>query len=191
MTLRQPPNRVLVGDVHLSIMKTSNSKSLFSLTSDIGFKVMAEQAWPHEKTGVAGSLRTSSFVKLRAGKRLYVEEEENTGGGSFTQASTLSSLGQKLSGKRWRKAVPFNEIPSSLPVAKLVSGDVEMTMNLTGPLSGDVDAARRVLQEVRLQVPPEMFDVSKMVCGTCIDSRLLVLRSVNGSALLFTRACKD
>lgn len=184
LTLRQPPNRVLIGDVHLSVdtntsSPSSKTKNLFSstFTSDVCFKVMASQTWPHDKSGIAGSLRTSSAAKLRAGKRLYV-----------TQADTSTSLVQKLSGKRWRKAVPFNEIPSSLPVANMVLGDVQLSMSLTGSLSGDVDAARRVLQEIRLQVPPEIFDVSKIVCGTYVDSRLLILRSVNGSALLFTRS---
>ncbi|TKY74104.1 plastid-lipid-associated protein 14 [Spatholobus suberectus] len=61
-------------------------------------------------------------------------------------------------------------------------------MNLDDPLNRNIDTARNVLQELRTQIPPEMFDLSKLVCGTYVDSRLLVLRGVNGSALLFTRS---
>ncbi|KAL8143659.1 hypothetical protein V2J09_016691 [Rumex salicifolius] len=192
LTLRQPPNRVLIGDVHLGITNTSNLKTSFSFTSEVSYKVMAGQAWPHDKTGIAGSLKTSSSAKLRAGRRhYYVKEEEYYVGGGPGNISSSSLVQKQLSGKRWRKAFPFDEIPSSLPVVKLVLGDVELSMDLTGSMTGDVDAARRVLNEVRLQVPPEVFDVSKIVCGTYVDSRLLVLRSVNGSALLFTRSSED
>ncbi|KAF2287439.1 hypothetical protein GH714_039903 [Hevea brasiliensis] len=97
----------------------------------------------------------------------------------------------KLSGRKWRKAIPFKEFPSSLPVAKLASNDIEVTMNLSDPLDQNVVTARNLIQEVRMQIPPEMFDLSKLVCGTYVDSRLLVLRGVNGSALLFTRSCVD
>ena len=80
--------------------------------------------------------------------------------------------------------VPFKEFPSSLPVAKLVSGEIEVTMNMADRM----ESPGNVIGEVRKQIPQEMFDLSKLVCGTYIDSRLLVLRCVNGSALLFTRS---
>ncbi|GAB4826232.1 Probable plastid-lipid-associated protein 14, chloroplastic [Ancistrocladus abbreviatus] len=191
LTLRQPANRVLIGDVHLTVTRTSNLNTTFTFTSTIGFKVIIGQDWPHNKAGIAGNLRIASLFRLRAGRRLYIKEEEATGKFFPTQSNNASSLIQKFSGRRWRKAVPFNEIPSSLPVAKLLSSEVDMAMSLDDPLSSDVNAASRVLREVRLQIPPEMFDVSKLVCGTYVDSRLLVLRSVNGSALLFTRSCAD
>lgn len=34
---------------------------------------------------------------------------------------------------------------------------------------------QKVLQEVHTQIPFEMFDVSKFVCGTYVDSRMIVL----------------
>ncbi|KAL9266577.1 putative plastid-lipid-associated protein 14, chloroplastic [Drosera capensis] len=192
LTLRQPAKRVLIGDVRLNVERTSERKNAFTFTSNIGFDVMIGRNWPHDKTGVSGSLKITSSFRLRAGRRLYLKEEEVAGGTFFpTQSASSGSVEQKLLGKRWRKAVPFSEIPSSLPVAKLVSGDVDVAMTLDGPLGSDVQAAARVLNEVRLQVPPEMFDVSKVVCGTYVDSRLLILRSVKGSALLFTRHCAD
>ncbi|GAB2265086.1 Probable plastid-lipid-associated protein 14, chloroplastic [Dionaea muscipula] len=178
LTLRQPVDRVLIGDVHLTIARTSKQKNEFTFTSNIGFTIMiGGRDWPHDKAGVDGNLRISSLFRLRAGRRLYLKEEE-------------AAEGAALFGRRWRKAIPFKEIPSSLPVARLISGaDIHLTMNLEDPLGSDVDAAARAIREVRLQVPPEMFDVSKLVCGTYVDSRLLVIRSVNGSALLLTRSC--
>lgn len=98
---------------------------------------------------------------------------------------------QKLSARKQKKAIPFKEMPTSLPVAKLLSGDIEVGVNLDDPLNRNLEDARNVVQEVRIQIPPEMFDLSKLVCGTYVDSRLLVLRGVNGSALLFTRSCVD
>lgn len=189
LTLRQPPARVLVGDVHLTITRAKKSNSNFLLTSDIGFTVMVGRDWPHDKTGVTGKLQVNALFKLRAGRRLYLKEEETTKMLSSGQSDVQNSLLQKLSGTKWRKVVPFKEIPTSLPVVKLVSSDIEVTMSLNQPLNQDVDVAKNVVQEVRTQVPPEMFDLSKFVCGTYVDPRFLVLRGVNGSALLFTRSC--
>ncbi|KAL2921869.1 putative plastid-lipid-associated protein 14 chloroplastic [Bienertia sinuspersici] len=188
LTFRQPSHRVLIGDVHLIVDKISNPKTTFKLTSDIDFNVISGQDWPHDKTGTPGNLKITSLSRLRAGRRQYIKEENS--GMSYTASSSTTSVVKILSGKKWRKAFPYKEIPSSLPVAKLVSNDIETTMNLGEPLSRKVDDAKKVLQEVRLQVPPEMFDLSKIVCGTYVDSRLLILRSVNGSALLFTRSCR-
>lgn len=190
LTLRQPPVRVLIGDVHLTVSRTSKLNTNLSFVSDISFTIMIGQSWPHEKTGVNGKLQVNSLFRLRAGRRLYIKEEETTG--KFSPGpSTQDSLAQKLSGSKWRKAIPFKEFPTSLSVAKLISSDIEVTMNLSEPLEKNVDTAKDVLQEIRTQIPPEMFDLSKLVCGTYVDSRLLVLRGVNGSALLFTRSCVD
>ncbi|KAF4399101.1 hypothetical protein G4B88_023695 [Cannabis sativa] len=175
LTFRQPPARVLVGNVNLTISRTSKTKTAFSLASEIDFTVMLGQNWPHDKTG----------------KRLYIKEEDTTTGKFSWSPNTHDSVAQKLSGRKWRKAVPFKELPTSLPVAKLVSNDIDVTLNLGDPLKKDVATAGNVVQEIRLQIPPEMFDLTKLVCGTYVDSRLLVVRGVNGSALLFTRSCID
>lgn len=146
--------------------------------------------WPHDKAGVAGKLGVDSCFRLTAGKRLYLKEEKET---NFLPSSsnTADSILKKLSGRRWRKAIPFKEFPSSLPVAKLVSNEIEVAMSLNDPLAKNVNAAKNAVHEVRTQVPPEMFDLSKLVCGTYVDSRLLVLRGVSGSALFFTRTCAN
>lgn len=152
---------------------------------------MVGQDWPHDKAGKSGRLEVKSLFALKAGRRLYLKQEKTTEEFSFGPPSSEEDLAQKISSKKWRKVIPFKEFPSSLPAAKLVSGDIDVTMNLDDPLNRDVRTARNVLQEVRIQVPPEMFDLSKLVCGTYVDSRLLVLRGVNGSALLFTRSFVD
>lgn len=189
LTLRQPPTRILVGYVHLTVTRPSKSNTNLSFTSDISFTVMTGREWPHDKTGITGKLQINSLFRLMAGRRLYIKEEKTTPGLFSSQSDAQNSLVQKLSGKKWRKAIPFKDIPSSLSVAKLVSGDIELTMSLGHPLNRNVDAAKNIVQEVRTQIPPEMFDLSKFVCGTYVDSRFLVLRGVNGSALLFTRSC--
>ncbi|KAH9677161.1 putative plastid-lipid-associated protein 14 [Citrus sinensis] len=188
LTLRQPPARILVGYVRLTVTRPSKSNTNLSFTSDISFTVMTGREWPHDKTGITGKLQINSLFRLMAGRRLYIKEEKTTPGLFSSQSDAQNSLVQKLSGRKWRKAVPFKDIPSSLSVAKLVSGDIELTMSLGHPLNHNVDAAKNIVQEVRTQIPPEMFDLSKFVCGTYVDSRFLVLRGVNGSALLFTRS---
>ncbi|GFS32196.1 OBP3-responsive protein 1 [Actinidia rufa] len=190
LTLRQPPARVLIGDVHLTMSRTPKSNTTLSFTSDISFTVLMGQDWPHDKAGVVGKLGIDSSFRLTAGKRLYLNEGKDT---TFlpSTSNTEDSIVKKLSGKRWRKALPFKEFPSSLPVAKLISSEVEVTMSLNDPLGKNVDAAKNAVHEVRTQVPPEMFDLSKLVCGTYVDARLLVLRGVSGSALLFTRSCAN
>jgi hypothetical protein len=125
---------------------------------------------------------------MTAGKRLYLKEEQITSRFASREPSAEESVFEKLAGKRWRKALPFQESPSSLPVAKLASDDIDVSLSLSEPLFNDVKIAQNVVREVRTQVPPEMFDLSKFVCGTYLDSRLLILRGVNGSALLFTRS---
>ncbi|PIN20511.1 Protein kinase PCTAIRE [Handroanthus impetiginosus] len=187
LTLRQPPIRVLIGNVHLNITKLSKPDATFSIESDIHFTVMLGHDWAHNKTGTNGKLQVKSPSKLRAGKRLYIKEETSTKINSLNQDVSDSIL-EKLSSKKWSKIIPIKEFPSSLPVAKLVSSDVEISMSLDEPLSRDIKTAQNVVREVRMQVPPELFDLTKIVCGTYVDSRLLVLRSVNGSALLLTRS---
>uniref|UniRef100_A0A2P2L664 Uncharacterized protein n=2 Tax=Rhizophora mucronata TaxID=61149 RepID=A0A2P2L664_RHIMU len=152
---------------------------------------MVGQGWPHDKIGTTGKLKVNTLFKLTSGRRLYLKEEKTTGRFVFGQPSNVDSLAQKLWGKKWRKAMPFKEFPSSIPVAKLVSGDIDVTMSLDDPLNQNIAIAQNIVKEVRTQVPPEIFDLSKLICGTYIDPRLLVLRGVNGSALLFTRCCVD
>ncbi|XP_010521393.1 PREDICTED: probable plastid-lipid-associated protein 14, chloroplastic [Tarenaya hassleriana] len=187
LTLRQATTRALIGNVHLTITRASKVNDVLSFTTEVGFTAMTSKDWPHGKTGTTGKLQTLSQVRLVAGRRLYLKEEKNIGKFSLGGPDTEEPLAQKLESEKWKKVVPFKEFPSSLPVAKLVSGEIEVTMNL----DDRVESPGNVVQEVRKQIPPEMFDLSKLVCGTYVDRRLLVLRCVNGSALLFTRSCLD
>ncbi|KAF9667363.1 hypothetical protein SADUNF_Sadunf15G0015300 [Salix dunnii] len=188
LTLRQPSARVLIGDVYLTINRASKLNTSLSFTSDIGFTVMNGRDWPHDKSGITGKLEVNSLFRLTSGRRLYLKEEKTSEKLSFGQPNNQDSLAQKLSAKKWRKLVPYKEFPSSLPVAKLVSADIEVTMSLGDNLNQNDVTPGSIVQEIRVQVPPEMFDLSRLVCGTYVDSRLLVLRGVNGSALLFTRS---
>ncbi|MFS7968094.1 hypothetical protein Hanom_Chr09g00793511 [Helianthus anomalus] len=191
LTTRQPPSRVLIGDVHLTITQPSKTKQPFSFTSDVNFRVLVGKDWPHDKIGIHGKLVVNSTFRLTSGKRHYIikDEEENENLPPAFATNAQESAIKKLSGNKWRKALQQREPPSSLPVVKLVSSDIDVALVLNEPLSKDIEAAQSVVNEVRMQIPPEMFDLSKIVCGTYVDSRMMVLRSVNGSALLFTRVC--
>ncbi|KAI3888459.1 hypothetical protein MKX03_015089 [Papaver bracteatum] len=189
LTLRQPSTRVLIGDVYLSIVQASDTIDTISLTSNINFSVLVGPDWPHEKRGISGKLKVDSLVRVTAGKRKYLKEETSEAKDTIYSSNTKDQVAQKPS-KNWRRASPVKEPPSSLPVAKLASGEIQVTMNLNDSSLQKVNIAKNVIQEVRTLVPPEIFDVSKLVCGTFLDSRLLVLRGVNGSALLFTRSTR-
>ncbi|KAH0688176.1 hypothetical protein KY284_018729 [Solanum tuberosum] len=191
LTLRQPSVRVLIGEAYLTISKVSKPNTTFSVASHISFTVMAGRDWAHDKSGVGGKLQVDSFFRLRAGRRLYLKEETISSKFPSATPDAQASVLKRLSSKKWRKAIPINKIPSSLSVAKLVSDEIDVMMSLNEPLSGNMEVAQKAIQEVRTQIPPEMFDLSKIICGTYLDSRLLVLRSVNGSALFFHRCTND
>nr|XP_027103574.1 probable plastid-lipid-associated protein 14, chloroplastic [Coffea arabica] len=190
LTLRQPPSRVLIGDVRLTVSKASMPNANFSVVSDVEFTVMVGRDWPHNKVGVSGKLQVESLFRLKSGRRMYLDAEDTPKRFPSLTVSAEGSVLKILSSKKWKKIIPIKEFPSSLPVVKLVSGDIGLTMMLNGPLGSDVEKAQQVIHEMRTQIPPEIFDLSKIVCGTYVDSRLLILRSVNGSALFLTRSCK-
>lgn len=183
LTLRQTPSRVLIGDAHLTFESTTGGggaggAATFSAASDVGFKAMHMNQWPHDKSGVSGRLRAvASPVELSQGRRLFVDDA----------AAQEESAARELLERKWKKMGSGLRIPLSLPAAKFAAGDVEVELTL-GPSPPSVDVAKGVLREVRTQIPPAMFDLSRIVCGTYLDSRLLVLRGVDGSALLFARS---
>ncbi|KAH1075355.1 hypothetical protein J1N35_027683 [Gossypium stocksii] len=188
LTLRQPPLRVLIGDAYLTIARPSKSNTRLSVTSEIGFTAMMGHDWPHNKRGIKGKLQVNSSSSLKAGKRLYLNDMAMEGF-SLGQSNSEKSIIEKLSSRKWRKVIPFTELPSSLPVAKLLLDNIEVSMVLDETLKQGVDVAINIVQEIRTQIPPEMFELTNIVCGTYVDSRMLVLRGVNGSALIFTRSC--
>ena len=126
LTFRQPANRALIGDVHLTIEKRTNPKTTFLFTSVIAFIVILGQDWPHDKNGTSGSLKVTSPFRLRAGRRLYIKERNPKL--SLPTSSSTTSVIKILSGRKWKNVFPNREIPSNLLVAKLVSSDIEMTM---------------------------------------------------------------
>ncbi|RRT81172.1 hypothetical protein B296_00002643 [Ensete ventricosum] len=185
LTLRQPTPSVLIRDVHLTVTKASDlDHRTFSLVSDISFKVIPTPEWPHDKSGPPGSLHVESCVKICPGRRLYPKEEDGEASRSLFQNFSAHNLSRR----KWKGMGNIKELPSSLPAVKLLVDDVDVSMKLDSS-SLSVDTAEEVLREVRTQIPFEMFDVSKFVCGTYVDSRMMVLRGISGSALLFTRSC--
>lgn len=179
LTLRQPSPRILISDVFLTVTSES-SDQIFSLTSDIGFRIMPESNWPHDKSGNEGVLSVITSARIAAG-RIYINEQDSK---ESRVASSRSST-RNLRGK-WRKVSKMKELPASLPTVSIAMDEVDISMSCNSNL--DVISAQKVLQEIRTQIPPEMFDLSKVVCGTYIDARLMILRGVNGSALLFVRS---
>ncbi|KAM3331414.1 hypothetical protein ACQJBY_027417 [Aegilops geniculata] len=181
LTLRQPTPRVLISDAFLTFAEAPESVDpILSLTSDIGFKIMPESDWPHDKSGTEGNLSVTTSARITPG-RIYTNAEDGK------ESSSRITSSRYLGGK-WGKAAKMKELPASLPTVSVNvdEDDVDVSMSCGSTLN--VKSARNVLQEVRTQTPPEMFDLSKIVCGTYIDSRLMVLRGVNGSALLFVRS---
>lgn len=158
----------------------------FSFVSDVDFTVIVGHDWPHNKVGVGGKLRAESLFAIKSGRRIYLKEEDSPKRFPSSATSAQNTALKVLSGKKWEKIIP---VPSTLPVVKLISSDTEITIRLDEPLSSRVLDAQKIIHEVRTQIPPEIFDLSRIVCGTYVDSRLLVLRSVSGSALVFTRSC--
>ncbi|KAM0846323.1 hypothetical protein ACQ4PT_055737 [Festuca glaucescens] len=178
LTLRQPTPRVLITDAFLTFAETPESVNpVLSLTSEVGFKIMPESDWPHDKSGTEGILSITTSARITLGS-IYTNADDIEGS-KITSSSYLRS--------KWGKASNIKQLPASLPTASInVDEDVDVSMSCGSTLN--VNSAWKVLQEVRTQTPPEMFDLSKIVCGTYIDSRLMILRGVNGSALLFIRS---
>lgn len=186
LTLRQPSCRAIIGDAYLTFTKDNGSdEPSILLSSDVTFKIMPVSSWPHNKSGSAGRLLVQSRARITSGRRLYLREEDDTV--LRSQFSSQEPVSSVLLSKKWKGVGSVKELPYSLPAAKLLQGEIDVSMKLEESSSGG--DAQTVLNEVRTQIPPEMFDISKLICGTYIDSRMLVLRGVNGSALLFTRSC--
>jgi len=179
LTLRQPSPRILIIDVFLTVSSDS-ADPVFSLTSDIGFRIMPESNWPHDKSGTEGVLSVTTSARIAAG-RIYINEQDSK---ESRAASSRSS--RRYNRGKWRTTSKMKELPASLPSVNIAMDEVDVSMSCNSTLN--VNSAQKVLQEIRTQTPPEMFDLSKIVCGTYIDARLMVLRGVNGSALLFVRS---
>lgn len=177
LTLRQPSPRVLISAVYLTVSSESVDQ-VFSLTSDVGFRIMPEPNWPHDKSGSEGVLSVTASARIAAG-RIYINEHDS-------KEDMVTSSMRYLHGNKWRKFSQIKELPSSLPAVNIAMDEIHVSISCTSTMT--VNSAQKALKEIRTQTPPEMFDLSKIVCGTYIDARLMILRGVNGSALLFTRA---
>jgi len=103
-----------------------------------------------------------SLLRVSPGRRLYLREESTKPSPFSPQESAV----WKVSSRKWKDIGP-KEPPFGLPAAKLVAGEIDVEMRLD-PMPSTSGEAGNVLREVRTQILPEMFDVSKPVCGTCI-----------------------
>jgi tRNA isopentenyl-2-thiomethyl-A-37 hydroxylase MiaE len=139
---------------------------------------MPEPNWPHDKSGSEGVLSVTASARIAAG-RIYINEHDS-------KEDMVTSSMRYLHGNKWRKFSQIKELPSSLPAVNIAMDEIHVSISCTSTMT--VNSAQKALKEIRTQTPPEMFDLSKIVCGTYIDARLMILRGVNGSALLFTRA---
>uniref|UniRef100_A0ACD5VHW0 Uncharacterized protein n=1 Tax=Avena sativa TaxID=4498 RepID=A0ACD5VHW0_AVESA len=179
LTFRQPIPRVLITDAFLTFAQAPEFVDpVLSLTSEIGFKIMPESDWPHDKSGTEGNLLVTTSARITSG-RIYTNTEDMKGS-RITPSSYLRG--------KWGKSSNMKQLPASLPAANINVDEDEVDVSMSCGSTLNVNSAGKVLQEVRTQTPPEMFDLSKIVCGTYIDSRLMILRGVNGSALLFIRS---
>jgi hypothetical protein len=171
------------------------------MVSETRFTAMSADQWPHDKTGVKAILKViSPAVSLTDGHRLYISEpqaEENQSSTSRIPREVTDKVQDIERGKssrnagRSRQILPDEPGPASMPIVRLLSKD-ELDFQLELDQSGvGVGFPQRALNELRHQIPKEMFDVSELVCATYIDSRLMVLRGVSGSACLFTRSPLD
>ncbi|ONM39683.1 putative plastid-lipid-associated protein 14 chloroplastic [Zea mays] len=170
LTLRQPSPRVLISAVYLTVSSESVDQ-VFSLTSDVGFRIMPEPNWPHDKSGSEGVLSVTASARIAAG-RIYINEHDS-------KEDMVTSSMRYLHGNKWRKFSQIKELPSSLPAVNIAMDEIHVSISCTSTMT--VNSAQKALKEIRTQTPPEMFDLSKIVCGTYIDARLMILRGVNGS----------
>ncbi|KAI4384842.1 hypothetical protein MLD38_002943 [Melastoma candidum] len=119
LTTHHPTVRVLIGNVYQHVTRPSGCKGNLSLSSEIAFKAMTGRKWLHDKSRVRGKLHVNSLFKLKAGRPFYLKEDPS-GPILSSQSKYRSALHGKLAGGKYGKAIPYKELPLSLPVAKLI-----------------------------------------------------------------------
>ncbi|KAL3693186.1 hypothetical protein R1sor_006837 [Riccia sorocarpa] len=182
LTRREGTPSVLLGNVALNMEGVSETSLAFH--ADIEFSVMGPGNWPQDKQGIMGSLNVhSSNVSVLGGERLYPEEEN----GQQEVKTNISTPTKRVS-----RMLPDEDVPATMPVVRFDhTGEIDISLNLDVEVK-DETLPQRVIREVRIALPPEMFDISRIVCGTYVDSRLMILRTVKGTACLFVRSpCCD
>lgn len=193
LTWRQASPTVLIGDVSLIC---SLSEERLVMTSNVKFAAMPAMGnWLPNKSGTRGTLEViCTDVSIRKGERSYHSEFQTEVEGTQSISATLvENFYNQIKGRGfdYPRETKFQEtVPASLPVVRLDLGEIDVTMELDY-VGKDSSFPLKTLREVRIQIPPESFDLSSIVCGTYIDSRLLVLRGVSGAALFFLRSPKS
>lgn len=168
------------------------------MASTTSFTAMVDKGnWMLDKSGTRGKFEaTTNKVSLQKSQRSYTTDLQSVEEDSPESPADrlVEGLYNRIRSKGFdylREGKFFQSssavAPATLPVVRLDIEDMDMTMELdySGP---DPSFPRRSLDELRVQIPPESFDIEKIVCGTYIDARLLVLRGVSGAALFFVRS---
>ncbi|MCO5549305.1 hypothetical protein L7F22_002773 [Adiantum nelumboides] len=194
LTWRKASPAVLVNDVFFSFSCSGEHRSM---ASSISFSVMVDKGdWLPDKRGTQGKFGvTSSKLSLQRGERSYttdfqteVDDVRETSAARFVEGfyNQVRNRGYDYPRETNFFRATSPAAPPTLSVVRFDIDDLEMTMEVDyrGP---DASYPMRSLDELRVQIPPESFDLSKIVCGTYIDARLLVLRGVSGAALFFVR----
>ncbi|KAL2634677.1 hypothetical protein R1flu_006156 [Riccia fluitans] len=183
LTRREGTPPVLMGDVTLNMEAVAETS--LSIRADLWFSAMGPGNWPQDKKGMKGSLNVhSSNVSVYDGERVYPDEEK---GSEYDTPGVKSVENFSTSRRRFRRMLPDEPVPA-MPVVRFGhSEEIDIRLNLAVDMK-DRTLPQRVIREVRIAVPPEMFDISKLVCGTYVDSRLMIVRTVTGTACLFIRS---
>eukprot|EP00249_Psilotum_nudum_P022380 c28493_g1_i3 orf=307-2301(-) len=193
LTLRQAVPTVLVDE---AVQRFEFFEGRLSMTTDVNFTAMPEKGdWAPNKIGMTGCLQiVSSSINISSGERSYTTGIQMESDGQNKLFHKLVNLvessnqqGRKDSGiKRLRKVLPATP-PLVMPVIRFNHQDCDVSLKLDDTGS-EPTFPIRVLQELRIQIPPETFDISGIICGTYIDARLLVLRGISGAAFLLVRS---
>ncbi|KAJ7539690.1 hypothetical protein O6H91_11G105400 [Diphasiastrum complanatum] len=200
LTTRQANPAVLISYAMLLFHMDPNRTDRLSTTVTVVFTVMPDNRnWRHDKSGIKGKLKVTATIGLAEGERLYpAQTEKDASPGGKEQPHRLADKPAISSNKivKAKSSLPRRKVLGrfladddlkSLPVMRVAVDDMQINLELDENL-GDRFLHHRILQEVRLQVPRELFDLSRVVCATYVDARLLILRSVSGDALVFTRS---
>eukprot|EP00850_Spirogloea_muscicola_P015275 SM000116S24196 [mRNA] locus=s116:29813:34415:+ [translate_table: standard] len=173
LTSRQASPAVRIQDLYATFNRLGDGlDAQVGLSLEVTFIVMPEHGdWPLDKSGCKGSLTICcKQVSARPGDLLTQKGMESAPG--------VDHWAHGAEEPDWHRH----------GLLRLQVQDVGMNMRLDYRGS-DATLPQRVVREVRLQIPRELFDVSGLVCCTHLSGRLMVLRSASGAALLLTRSC--
>ncbi|XP_078429077.1 OBP3-responsive protein 1 [Wolffia australiana] len=158
LTLRQATSRVLIGEACLTFERILNGGAA-------NFSAVADVAFTAMPTDGWAHDKSGLDGRLRAAVPAV----------------------QLTQGRRVFLDEPGPSDAVSLPAAQIAAEEVALEVSFSAA-PPSVDFAKAAVREVRIQIPPDLFDPTRILCGSYLDARLLVLRAADGSALLFSRS---